>query len=82
MMVIGLVWDLDKPSDHGVATELVGQFIARPKGRERKGSADACGRCNTAYEQRDCDRCSDLRKLDLMRSRGTARHDLLRPRNA
>jgi hypothetical protein len=49
---------------------------------ERKGSADACGQCNTAYEQRDRDRCSDLQKQDLMRPRGTPHHDLCRPRNA
>lgn len=42
---------------------------------ERKGSADAFGRCSMGREQRDRRRCSDLGKRDLTRSRGTARHD-------
>ena len=36
-IVIGLVWDLDKPCDHDVAIELVGRFIALPKGRGAQG---------------------------------------------
>ncbi|GAA2604825.1 hypothetical protein GCM10010304_63200 [Streptomyces roseoviolaceus] len=42
--------DLDKPCHHGVAKQLCRPVHRIAKGRGRKGSADACGQCNTAYE--------------------------------